>query len=112
MDELASFSSAPDIPTFEEKGYPFFWEQMRGIVGPKDMPPEAVAWWQDTLKKVTATKKWQDDYIKPNLLTPTAWTGEEANKYLDGLTSSYESALGRDRRPEEVGRARKRRAQR
>ena len=84
---------APDLPTFEEKGYPFFWEQMRGVVGPAGMSPDAVAWWQETLRKVTATKKWQDDYIKANLLTPTTWTGEEANKYLDGLTGSYESAL-------------------
>ena len=38
-------------------------------------------------------KKWQDDYIKRNLLTPTQWTGEEANKYLDSLTGKYESAL-------------------
>ena len=28
-----------------------------------------------------------------NLLTPTSWLGEEANKYLDGLTGKYESAL-------------------
>jgi len=86
-------AGAPDVPTFEEKGYPFYWEQMRGVVGPAGMPPEAVAWWQDTLKKVVATKKWQDDYIKSNLLTPTAWTGEEANKYLDGITGNYEKAL-------------------
>jgi len=84
---------APDVPTFAEKGYPFYWEQMRGVVGPAGMAPEAVAWWQDTLKKVVATKKWQDDYIKVNLLTPTAWTGEEANKYLDGITGNYEKAL-------------------
>jgi putative tricarboxylic transport membrane protein len=84
---------APDLPTFEEKGYPFFWEQMRGVVGPAGMSPDAVAWWQETLKKVTATKKWQDDYIKANLLTPTTWTGEEANKYLDGITGKYEAAL-------------------
>ena len=84
---------APDVPTFEEKGYPFYWEQMRGVVGPAGMAPEAVAWWQDTLKKVTATKKWQEDYIKGNLLTPTAWTGEEANKYLDSITGNYEKAL-------------------
>jgi len=86
-------AGAPDIPTFAEKGYPFYWEQMRGIVGPANMAPEAVAWWQDTLKKVTSTKKWQDDYIKTNLLTPTSWTGEEANKYLDSITGNYESAL-------------------
>ena len=87
-------TDAPDVPTFAEKGYPFYWEQMRGVAGPAGMSPEAVTWWQDTLKKVIATKKWQDDYIKTNLLTPTAWTGEEANKYLDSITSSYESALG------------------
>jgi putative tricarboxylic transport membrane protein len=86
-------ADAPQVPTFEEKGYPFFWEQMRAVVGPGGMAPEAVAWWQDALKKVTQTKKWQDDYIKGNLLTPTAWTGEEANKYLDGLTANYERAL-------------------
>lgn len=85
---------APNVPTFAEKGYPFYWEQMRGVVGPANMPPEAVAWWQDTLKKVTQTKKWQQEYIKPNLLTPTDWTGEEASKYLDSITGSYEAALG------------------
>jgi len=85
---------APEVPTFVEKGYEFYWDQMRGVVGPANMAPEAVAWWQDALRKVTATKKWQELYIKRNLLTPTAWVGEEANKYLDGLIGKYESALG------------------
>ncbi|MFZ2652292.1 MAG: tripartite tricarboxylate transporter substrate binding protein [Burkholderiaceae bacterium] len=85
---------APEVPTFAEKGHKFYWEQMRGVVGPANMAPEAVAWWQDTLQRVTQTKKWQEDYIRRNLLTPTAWVGEEANKYLDSITGSYESALG------------------
>ena len=84
---------APDLPTFAEKGMEFFWEQMRGVVGPAGMAPEAVAWWQETLKKVVHTPKWQEGYIKRNLLTPTEWTGEEANKYLDGLTGKYQTAL-------------------
>jgi len=83
----------PEVPTFAEKGIPFYWEQMRGMVGPAKMAPEAVKWWEDALRKVTATKKWQEDYIKRNLLTPTAWTGEEANKYLDSLNSKYQQAL-------------------
>jgi len=87
-------TDAQDVPTFAEKGYEFYWEQMRGVVGPANMTPEAVAWWQDALRKVTATKKWQELYIKRNLLTPTTWVGEEANKYLDGLIGKYESALG------------------
>src|ERR687892_370080 len=86
-------ADAPDVPTFAEKGYEFYWEQMRGVVGPANMSPEAVKWWLDTLKKVTDTKKWQEQYIKRNLLTPTQWTGEEANKYLDGLHAKYEEAI-------------------
>lgn len=85
---------AADVPTFAERGYEFYWEQMRGVVGPANMAPEAVKWWQDTLRKVTQTKKWQELYIKRNLLTPTTWTGEEANKYLDSLNGKYEKALG------------------
>lgn len=87
-------TDAADVPTFAEKGYEFYWEQMRGVVGPANMAPEAVKWWQETLKKVTETKKWQETYIKRNLLTPTQWVGEEANKYLDSLNGKYEAALG------------------
>jgi putative tricarboxylic transport membrane protein len=86
-------ADAPDLPTFAERGYKFYWEQMRGVVGPANMPPEAVKWWQDTLKKVTDTPKWKNEYIKKNLLTPTQWTGEQANKYLDSLNQKYTEAL-------------------
>src|SRR3954465_4840335 len=86
-------ADAPDLPTFAERGYRFYWEQMRGVVGPAGMAPEAVAWWQDTLQKVTDTPKWKNDYIKKNLLTPTQWTGAEADKYLDSLNKKYTDAL-------------------
>jgi tripartite-type tricarboxylate transporter receptor subunit TctC len=44
------------------------------------MAPEAVAWWQDTLRKGLRDREWPG-YIKVNLLAPTAWTGEKASKY-------------------------------
>ena len=84
---------APDVPTFAEKGYKFYWEQMRGVVGPANMDPAAVKWWQDTLRKVVQTEKWQKDYIKRNLLTPTDWTGDKALQYLDSLNAKYEDAI-------------------
>jgi putative tricarboxylic transport membrane protein len=87
-------TDAPDMPTFAEKGMEFYWEQMRGVVGPGGMSPEATTWWVDTLKKVAGTKKWQEGYIKRNLLTPVQWTGDEAVKYLDSLNGKYEKALG------------------
>jgi putative tricarboxylic transport membrane protein len=85
---------APDLPTFAEKKMEFYWEQMRGVVGTGGMPPEAVKWWVDVLKKVADTPKWKEGYIKRNMLTSVQWTGEEANKYLDGLNTKYEKALG------------------
>jgi putative tricarboxylic transport membrane protein len=84
---------APDVPTFGEKGYEVYWEQMRSVVGPEGMGEEATKFWVDALKKVTETSKWQEQYIKRNLLTPVFWTGDEANKYLDGLRGNYEKAL-------------------
>jgi putative tricarboxylic transport membrane protein len=84
---------APSVPTFKEKGFDFQWEQMRGVVGPADMGPEAVKWWEETLRKVSDTKKWREQYIERNLLTPVFWTGEQANKYLDGLRDKYGKAL-------------------
>jgi putative tricarboxylic transport membrane protein len=85
---------AQDVPTFAEKGYEFYWEQMRGVVGTAGMPPEAVKFWTDTLKKVVATKEWKEGYIKRNLLTPVEWAGEEGAAYLDSLRPKYEKALG------------------
>ncbi len=68
---------------------------MRGVVGPAGMTPEAVKWWQDTLKKVVATEEVAGAVHQAQ--PPDArrdWTGEEANKYLDGLNGKYEKALG------------------
>src|SRR4029434_10848074 len=61
-------TDAADVPTFEERGYEFFWEQMRGVVGPAGMSPEAVKWWGDTLKKVADTNKWPGGYHTEQLL--------------------------------------------
>ena len=47
----------------------------------------------DVTGMVVGTKKWQEDYIKRNLLTPTDWTGDVALKYLDGLHVKYEDAI-------------------
>ena len=44
--------------------------------------------------KVAETNKWQEGYIKRNLLTSVQWTGDEATRYLDGLNGKYEKALG------------------
>jgi putative tricarboxylic transport membrane protein len=86
-------ADAKDVPTFREKGYDVIWDQMRGMVAPAGISKEAVKWWEDTLRKVTQTERWQQQYIKRNLLTPVYLTGEEADNYLDTLRAKYRNAL-------------------
>lgn len=53
----------PDVPTFEELGYAIDHVQLRGLIMPADIPPEALDYWQDTLRQVTASEQWQERYI-------------------------------------------------
>ncbi len=48
-----------DIPTYRELGFDVVSENWRGIYGPKDMSPEAKAFWEDTLKKIVESEEWK-----------------------------------------------------
>jgi putative tricarboxylic transport membrane protein len=49
-----------DVPTFKEKGVDFVWQNWRGLLGPREMPKEALEFWRETLKKLTDSKEWKD----------------------------------------------------
>jgi putative tricarboxylic transport membrane protein len=48
-----------DAPTFKEQGYDVVFSAWRAMVGPKNMTPAQLAWWDATLAKVTATPEWK-----------------------------------------------------
>lgn len=54
-------SSFPDVPTLKELGVDMgaTFAVIRGFVGPKDMPEEAVAYYADVLEKVSQSEKWK-----------------------------------------------------
>ena len=68
----------PDVPTVKEAGYDVkLPPQARGIVGPPNMSPEAVAYYADLLRKVTQSGSWkkylaesqvEDAYMPPDQL--------------------------------------------
>jgi tripartite-type tricarboxylate transporter receptor subunit TctC len=69
----------PDAPTHWEKGINGQWaelldletglHQMRGIIGPPDMPKDAVAWYESLFRKVFDTREWQD-FMKKGAMEP------------------------------------------
>ncbi len=73
----------PDVPTFKELGYDVVYEVPRGIVGPPDMPPEAVAFYTDALEKLNTTDEWQKNYIEANFIFPRFAVGNEALQIFD-----------------------------
>ena len=57
-----------DVPTLKEAGYDIpNVPQARGIVGPPDMPKEAVAYYSDLFKKVSESPAW-NKYLEETLL--------------------------------------------
>ena len=86
---LAVFDSAripvaewKDIPTIKEAlNTDITYLMLRGIFGPPDMPAEAVAWYQDLLKKVAETPEFKD-YMQQGALRPAWLVGPEFNTWL------------------------------
>lgn len=80
-------------PTFKELGYDIELTVYRGIVGPKNMPAEAVAFWSDVFSKVVQTEKWQEGYLGRFLLTDNFLPAEEAAQYMQDFEDIYTSAM-------------------
>ena len=48
-----------DVPTWKELGVDAVVANWRGIIGPKDMPAEAIAFWEDVFAKTVETEEWK-----------------------------------------------------
>ncbi len=48
-----------EVPTWKEQGVDVVFPHWRGVMGPKDMTPEQIAYWDKTMKKVVKSKSWQ-----------------------------------------------------
>jgi putative tricarboxylic transport membrane protein len=71
----------PDVPTLREEGFKIpDVPQARGLVGPPDMPPEALKYYSDLFRKITESQSWRD-YMKQT---------QTQNAYLDsGATRKF-----------------------
>lgn len=72
----------PDVPTFEEAGYPMtVMSSFRAVLAPPGMPAEAQAYYIDLLKKTVATDEWAD-YLKKNAIARKWMAGDEFKAYI------------------------------
>jgi putative tricarboxylic transport membrane protein len=62
--------------------------QMRGIVGPPDLPAEAIAWYEDLFRKVHATEEWQD-FMKQTAQTPIFMGADEYKEWVTTFENNH-----------------------
>src|SRR5690606_12984603 len=62
--------------------------QMRGIIGPPDMPKEAVEWYENLWKKVFETAEWQE-FMKNNAQQPIFKGADEYKKWLTTFENNH-----------------------
>jgi putative tricarboxylic transport membrane protein len=84
-----------EIPTAKEAlGADISYLMLRGIFGPPDMPKEAVAWYQDFLKKVMDTPEFKDFLVK-GAFKPAWATGPEFVQWLEGAEKLHRDLMSK-----------------
>jgi putative tricarboxylic transport membrane protein len=83
----------PDIPTLKEAGFDIpVVPQVRGIVAPPGIPPEAVAYWEEVFAKLTKTRTWKQ-YLDENLFVDGYLRSAELAKFGGEFESTMRDIL-------------------
>jgi putative tricarboxylic transport membrane protein len=76
----------PDAPTLKEAGYDVTpTPQVRGVVGPPQMPAEAAAYWEGRFAKLRETPSWKK-YVADNQLEESFLTGEKFRASINDIS--------------------------
>ncbi len=76
-------------PTFKELGFDIELTVFRGIVGPANMPEQAVEFWSDVFTKVARTEQWKNNYLDKFLLNGNHLPADEAIDYMQDFEDMY-----------------------
>ncbi|MCC7483450.1 MAG: tripartite tricarboxylate transporter substrate binding protein [Burkholderiales bacterium] len=58
-----------DVPTFREQGADVVFANWRGIVGPRGLSPEQVAYWEGVFARLVATDEFKEDLARNQWVT-------------------------------------------
>lgn len=72
-----------NVPTWKEQGANVDFTTWRVLVGPKNMTPAEIAWWDNVLQKATASPLWAAA-VKRNLWTADYQNSTQTRAFLHG----------------------------
>jgi tripartite-type tricarboxylate transporter receptor subunit TctC len=71
-----------NLPTAREQGVDIVVEKFRGILGPKGLPPEVIAYWERAIQKVLEDDVFKEFYTSIYMV-PAFKDHQEYKRYLD-----------------------------
>lgn len=80
------------IPTLKEEGIDMVFANWRGIFGPKNMPKNAVKYWEKTLLNMTKTKEWKEALVR-NAWDDLYLDSQSFKKFLTKANVEYKQIL-------------------
>lgn len=84
-----AFSS---VSTWKEQGVDIVFSSFRGVIGPKGLSAEQIAYWEEVLTKVVQTEEWKRD-LERNYWASHFLTSAETTKYLKSQYEQYKAVL-------------------
>ena len=81
-----------NVPTWKEQGVNMDFSTWRVLVGPKNMTPDEIAWWDNVLKKATSSPEWSAA-VKRNLWTADYKNSTDTKVFLTGEQKRLTSLL-------------------
>ncbi|WP_322101379.1 tripartite tricarboxylate transporter substrate binding protein [Paraburkholderia sp. J41] len=82
-----------NVPTWKEQGVNVDFSTWRVLVGPKNMTPEQIAWWDNVLQKATSSPEWAVA-VKRNLWTADYKNSAQTRVFLQGEQTRLKTLLG------------------
>ncbi|MCD2185007.1 Bug family tripartite tricarboxylate transporter substrate binding protein [Rhizobium sp. GN54] len=86
-------TSLPDVPSFSELGHDIVHTQLRGIIMPKDVPAEAVTYWEGVLKTVAESPEWRAQYVDRFNEIPLFLNSREFGEEIVATSARYEALM-------------------
>ncbi len=87
------FALMNDVPTMKEQGINTVQFQMwRGVAVPKDLPADAMKYWEGVMRKVTGSKEFRE-YVAKNMATEHELIGADFQRFLEQQENLYRDML-------------------
>ena len=81
-----------DVPTWREQGVNVVFSSWRGVIGPKAMTPEQLAYWENVLDRMTRSEEWKRE-LERNYWESNYMTSADTARFLKSQYDEYKSVL-------------------